>query len=478
MAVSTTRATTRTISHLLLAGLNPLSPPASSSSSSSALSGQARQSPSNPSLAPAPFPAWLASVGRELDTAAPVRLVPSALAAGAGHQLVTYRNHAGTERIFALGRNELGQLGVGFASQEGTRGLVEGFDGDGILTAAAGVQSSYLVLREGDSTRLFSMGNLARGRLGHPALFPPANALQEHEEPRQHSLPRAAAVPLPPGLGPIRQIEAGFEHLLVLTEDGQVWGTGCNTDGQLGLGSASSDVFELTRVPLPHEVEQQGGVARISAGADTSALVTKSGTLWVWGNSEYAQGMHGEKIDQITSPLAIKPDFLPSNRRLVDYRCGGSFALALDDRGSVYSAGYGALGLGQGVLHSAAPRRVEHLEGAGVSRIRAGSGYAAAVRDHASSSALYTWGLNNPHGRLAHGALPPSRSSPSSLDPSIPPAVAPHSHVPQEVALPLRQLGLEAGAGEGEGEARWEIGEVECGMESLWVELRAEEDIE
>ncbi|KPV76559.1 uncharacterized protein RHOBADRAFT_52550 [Rhodotorula graminis WP1] len=398
----------------------------------------ARQSPSNPSLAPAPLPAWLASVGRELDTTAPVRLVPSALAAGAGHQLVAYRNHAGTERIFALGRNELGQLGVGFASQEGTRGLVEGFDGDGILAAAAGVQSSYLVLRDGDSTRLFSMGNLARGRLGHPALFPPADALQEHEEPRQHSLPRAAAVPLPPGLGPIRQIEAGFEHLLVLTEDGQVWGTGCNTDGQLGLGSASSDVFELTRVPLPLAVEQQGGVERISAGADTSALVTKSGTLWVWGNSEYAQGMHGEKIDQITSPLAIKPDFLPSNRRLVDYRCGGSFALALDDRGSVYSAGY----------------------------------------DHASSSVLYTWGLNNPHGRLAHGALPPSRSSPSSLDPSIPPAVAPHSHVPQEVALPLRQLGLEAGAGEGEGEARWEIGEVECGMESLWVELRAEEDIE
>lgn len=114
-------------------------------------------------------------------------------------------------------------------------------------------------------------------------------------------------MPLPPGLGPIRQIEAGFEHLLVLTgasrsqslemllptlthrlaraDDGQVWGTGCNTDGQLGLGSASSDVFELTRVPLPREVEQQGGVERISAGADTSALVTKSGTLWVWGNS-------------------------------------------------------------------------------------------------------------------------------------------------------------------------------------------------
>jgi len=152
MAVSTTRATTRTLSHLLLAGLNPLSPPASSSSS--LLSGQARQLPSNPSLAQAPFPAWLASVGRELDTTAPIRLVPAALAAGAGHQLVAYRNYDATERIFALGRNELGQLGVGFASQEGTRGLVEGFEGDSVVAARAGVQSSYLVLRDGGASPL------------------------------------------------------------------------------------------------------------------------------------------------------------------------------------------------------------------------------------------------------------------------------------------------------------------------------------
>lgn len=40
--------------------------------------------------------------------------------------------------------------------------------------------------------------------------------------------------------------------------------------------------------------------------------------------------MHGEKIDQILSPLAIDSSFLPSNRRIIDYRCGGSFALALD----------------------------------------------------------------------------------------------------------------------------------------------------
>ncbi|BGP38417.1 hypothetical protein JCM10450v2_002362 [Rhodotorula kratochvilovae] len=469
MAVSTARASTRTLSHLLLAGLNPLSPPSSSAHNA----GPVRQNPSNPALAPVPFGGWLASVGRELDTTAPLRLLPSSVGAGAGHQLFAYRNYDGIDRVLALGRNEAGQLGVGFASQEGTRALVEGFEGDEVLAVRGGVQASYILVRDGDSTRLFSMGNLARGRLGHSALFPPADPLEEHEEPRQHTLPRAAAIPLPAGMGRIKQIEAGFEHLLVLTETGEVYGTGCNTDGQLGLGTAAADVYQLTRLPLPAEVAKEGGVERISAGADTSALVTRGGTVWTWGNSEYAQGMHGEKIDQIASPLRVNTaSFLPSNRRLVDYRCGGSFALALDDRGSVYSAGFGALGLGQGTLSAATPQRVEQLEGAGVARVRAGWGYAAAVRDQGAESTLWTWGLNSLHGRLGVGALAPSPSSPTATDAGTPPAVERHVYEPREVRLPVRELGLDEGGG------RWKLGEVECGMESLWVEVRAEEDVE
>lgn len=64
-----------------------------------------------------------------------------------------------------------------------------------------------------------------------------------------------------------------------------MYGTGCNTDGQIGLGDASGDVCGFTQIALPSEVVQEGGVARISAGADTSALVTASGRVWTWGNS-------------------------------------------------------------------------------------------------------------------------------------------------------------------------------------------------
>lgn len=143
MALSRARPGTRSLSHLLLAGSNPLSPP-----SRYGPSGPVRQHPSNPSLVPVPLPSWLASIGREGDETARLRL-----AAGAGHNFVAYRNELAVDRVLALGRNEVGQLGIGFASQEGTRGLVEGFEGEEVLSVKAGMQGSYLLVRTGDGAQ-------------------------------------------------------------------------------------------------------------------------------------------------------------------------------------------------------------------------------------------------------------------------------------------------------------------------------------
>lgn len=70
-------------------------------------------------------------------------------------------------------------------------------------------------------------------------------------------------------------------------EEGDIFGTGCNTDGQLGLGAEClNDVYEIERkVVLPEKVVEEGGVSFIRAGADTSALITGEGNLWTWGNS-------------------------------------------------------------------------------------------------------------------------------------------------------------------------------------------------
>jgi hypothetical protein len=94
--------------------------------------------------------------------------------------------------------------------------------------------------------------------------------------------------------------------------------------------------------------------------------------------------------------------------------------------------------------------------------------------DAGPESAIFTWGLNSTHGRLGLGTLASSRRS---FDPTKPPAVNMHVHVPEEVALPLRELGLD-GTVAGRESVRWRLGEVELAMEGLWVGIEAEEDVD
>lgn len=98
----------------------------------------------------------------------------------------------------------------------------------------------------------------------------------------------------------------------------------------------------------------------------------------------------------------------------------------------------------------------------------------AEISDAGPESAIFTWGLNSTHGRLGLGTL---ASSHRSFDSTKPPAVNMHVHVPEEVALPLRELGLD-GTVAGRESVRWRLGEVELAMEGLWVGIEAEEDVD
>lgn len=136
-----TTAAAKTLSHLLIAGNNCLSPPSEYASRS-------QQAPSNAILTVIPFALWLGSIGRANDVDAGWHLSRSGLGAGFGHTIITYTSGtAGVDRIFAAGRNESGQLGIGYNSQEGTRNLIQGFNGEGIVQTAAGLQSSYILVK-------------------------------------------------------------------------------------------------------------------------------------------------------------------------------------------------------------------------------------------------------------------------------------------------------------------------------------------
>ena len=55
--------------------------------------------------------------------------------------------------------------------------------------------------------------------------------------------------------GQVVKLSAGAGHSLALTDTGQVWGWGANTEGQLGLGEESQEtVFTPTLLPVQYQV--------------------------------------------------------------------------------------------------------------------------------------------------------------------------------------------------------------------------------
>lgn len=89
------------------------------------------------------------------------------------------------------------------------------------------------------------------------------------------------AVPLPAGISSIRDIAIGNEHVILLADDGAIWGAGLNISHRL---SPSYDNRFLVFTALPH-VDNVVHVAAAHAG---TMVVKADGTAWAWGENGYA----------------------------------------------------------------------------------------------------------------------------------------------------------------------------------------------
>lgn len=188
-----------------------------------------------------------------------------------------------------------------------------------------------------------------------------------------------------------------------------------NTDGQLGnpsirLSSPSLLQLNLNTFHPPPPSPEEDPIVGVAAGGDSSMFWTHSGRVWAWGNSEYGQGLVQSKaIDRIDVPTEATQDLTNVlGAKVVDIQLGGSFSVLLDESGSVYTAGFGALGQGKDRLLSHRPQKI--LQNA--SRIFSGLEQAAAIvhepRSRKNTRAeLVVWGLDSPSGRLAVGSRKP-----------------------------------------------------------------------
>ncbi|XP_042891775.1 probable E3 ubiquitin-protein ligase HERC1 isoform X3 [Penaeus japonicus] len=149
--------------------------------------------------------------------------------------------------VWAFGDGDYGKLGLGNSTSKSTPQKVEAMCGIGIKKVCCGTQFTVFLTKDG---RVYTCG---MDRL----IGQPESRTRGHNRPQQ--VPALVT-------HVVVEIAVGSEHTLALSNTGDVYGWGVNSDGQLGLGHTAA-----VREPQLIWTLSGKGIRQISAGRSHSA---------------------------------------------------------------------------------------------------------------------------------------------------------------------------------------------------------------
>eukprot|EP00742_Colponemidia_sp_Colp-10_P008629 GILJ01009358.1.p1 GENE.GILJ01009358.1~~GILJ01009358.1.p1 ORF type:complete len:377 (-),score=32.54 GILJ01009358.1:488-1618(-) len=94
-----------------------------------------------------------------------------------------------------------------------------------------------------------------------------------------------------------RKVVCGWTHQFVLTDDGSMLTCGRNNFGQLGIATVDDSCCDL--LPVPFEAV----VTDIAGGSMSSVALTDGGLVYSWGWNEHGNLGHADTIDRSTPTL-------------------------------------------------------------------------------------------------------------------------------------------------------------------------------
>uniref|UniRef100_F6VRU3 HECT and RLD domain-containing E3 ubiquitin protein ligase family member 6 n=1 Tax=Xenopus tropicalis TaxID=8364 RepID=F6VRU3_XENTR len=242
--------------------------------------------------------------------------------------------------LLSCGQNPYGQLGR--KSNNSSIEQISSLEAQTIVDISCGTNHSVAVSDEGS---IYSWGDGSEGQLGT------GNLSSRNFTPKKIT-----------GLfnTKIIQISCGNFHSLALSEDGRVFSWGQNKCGQLGLGS------QIINQATPQLVKSLKGIplVQVTAGGSQSFALSMSGTVFAWGKNN--AGQLGFKSDPMKAGT-FKPHAVNSLRNLgVAYiSCGEEHTAVLSKDGSVYTFGddtHGQLGQNSG-NQTSVPQKIEDYAG-------------------------------------------------------------------------------------------------------------------
>ncbi|EOX93230.1 Regulator of chromosome condensation family protein isoform 1 [Theobroma cacao] len=209
----------------------------------------------------------------------------------------------------------------------------------------------------------------------------------------------------------ICHISTSGTHTAAITESGDLYTWGREEgDGRLGLGPGRGP-NEGGGLSIPSKVKElPTPIAAVSCGGFFTMALTEEGQLWNWGaNSNYELGT-GDKVG------GWKPKPLPTleSTRIIQIASGGYHSLALTCEGKVFSWGHGGHGqLGHSsIQNQKIPVMIEALADKHVVDIACGGSSSAAITEEGK---LYMWG-NAKDSQLGVPGLPEVQPSPVEVN--------------------------------------------------------------
>ncbi len=178
--------------------------------------------------------------------------------------------------VLCWGRNEYGQLGLGFVLDE--------------IIAAAPVQG----VRTATQIAVGSYHACARLRDGTVQCWGHNDAGQTGDGTMDTMRPAPATVP---GLAGVVEVSCGERHTCARMIDGTVRCWGSNADGQIGDGTMGGE----RRAPVP--VPTLRNVAHVTAGYSHTCASLSDHTVWCWGSNAYGQIGDGTMDDRLSPTL-------------------------------------------------------------------------------------------------------------------------------------------------------------------------------
>uniref|UniRef100_A0A671VA63 Regulator of chromosome condensation (RCC1) and BTB (POZ) domain containing protein 1 n=1 Tax=Sparus aurata TaxID=8175 RepID=A0A671VA63_SPAAU len=183
-------------------------------------------------------------------------------------------------------------------------------------------------------------------------------------------------------------------HVLLATDDGQMFAWGHNGYSQVGNGTTNQGLSPV----LVTANLQNKKVREVACGSHHSMALTHDGEVFAWGYNNCGQIGSGSTANQ---PYPRKVTGCLQGKTSVGITCGQTSSMAVIENGEVYGWGYngnGQLGIGNNG-NQLTPCRLAGLQGLCIQQIVSGYGHCLALTDE---GLLYAWGANT-YGQLGTG---------------------------------------------------------------------------